>query len=232
MKRSPPPYILWLKDQWRKSRKENDLLKPKQPMFAFSAFTIEAMKLLEEEQYLQLKTKKEKDLLKPKQSMSAFFMFTNERRAALLAESKSVWEVAKIIGEEWKNMTEKQKRHEKIAKQNKEKYLEEMEAYKQRKEEESANLKKEEDEMMKIHKQEALQLLKKKEKIDDIMKKMKENRQKKKKIADPNKPKKPASSFLLFRSVILKYVINTYIYIPNKIKSKYQKFWSFHFYSQ
>ncbi|CAL5389623.1 unnamed protein product [Camellia sinensis] len=62
---------------------------------------------------------------------------------------------------------------------------------KQRKKEESANPKKEEDEMMKIHKQEALELLKKKEKT-------KENRQKKKKIADPNKLKKPASSFLLF----------------------------------
>ncbi|CAL5329095.1 unnamed protein product [Camellia sinensis] len=35
------------------------------------------------------------------------------------------------------------------------------------------------------------------------MKKMKENRQKKKKIADPNKPKKPASSFLLFRKNLL-----------------------------
>ncbi|KAI7992088.1 High mobility group B protein 13 [Camellia lanceoleosa] len=179
----------------------------------------EAMKLLEEEQkqrtamelldqYLQFKqeaekdnkkTKKEKDPLKPKQPMSAFFVFTNERRAALLAESKSVLEVAKITGEEWKSMTEKQKKpYEKIAKQNKEKYLEEMEAYKQRKEEESANLKKEENEMMKIHKQEALQLLKKKEKTDNIIKKTKENRQKKKKILDPNKPKKPASSFLLF----------------------------------
>ncbi|GMP50631.1 hypothetical protein CsSME_00017171 [Camellia sinensis var. sinensis] len=74
-------------------------------------------------------------------------------------------------------MTEKQKKpYEKIAKQNMEKYLEEMEAYKQRKEEGSANPKKEEGEMMKIHKQE----------------------KKKKKIADSNKPKKPASSFLLF----------------------------------
>ncbi|CAL5438252.1 unnamed protein product [Camellia sinensis] len=100
-----------------------------------------------------------------------------QRRAALLAESKSVWE---------------------IAKQNKEKYLEEMEAYKQRKEEESANLKKEEDEMMKIQKQEALQLLQKKEKTDNIIKKMKGNHQKKKKISDPNKLKKPTSSFLLF----------------------------------
>ncbi|CAL5329097.1 unnamed protein product [Camellia sinensis] len=61
--------------------------------------------------------------------------------------------VAKITGEEWKNMIEKQKSYEKIAKQNKEKYLKEIEAYKQRKEEEFANLKKEEDEM-KIHKQE------------------------------------------------------------------------------
>ncbi|KAI8016169.1 High mobility group B protein 13 [Camellia lanceoleosa] len=74
-----------------------------------------------------------------------------------------------------------------------EKYLEEMESYKQRKEEESANPKTEEDEMMKIHK-----LDKKKEKTDSIIKKTKENRQKKKRIVDPNKPKKPASSFLLF----------------------------------
>ncbi|CAL5388285.1 unnamed protein product [Camellia sinensis] len=153
-------------------------------MSASLAFTTDAMRLLEEEQFLQL-NKKEKDPLKPKQPMSAFFMFRNERRA----ESKSGWEV----NEEWNNMTEKQKKpYEKIAKQNMEKYLEEMEAYKQRKEEESGNPKKEENEMMKIHRQEALELLKNKEKT-------KENRQKKKKkkIADPNKPKKPASSFLV-----------------------------------
>ncbi|KAI8013537.1 High mobility group B protein 13 [Camellia lanceoleosa] len=138
-------------------------------MSASLAFSTDAMRLLEDEQFLQL-NKKEKDPLKPKQPMSAFFMFRNERRA----ESKCGWE---------------------IAKQNMEKYLEEMEAYKQRKEEGSANPKKEEDEMIKIHKQEALELLKKKEKT-------KENRQKKKKkIADPNKPKKPASSFLPFRCV-------------------------------
>ncbi|CAL5389638.1 unnamed protein product [Camellia sinensis] len=163
-----------------------DLYSPHQPMSASLAFTTDAMRLLEEEQFLQL-NKKEKDPLKPKQPMPAFFIFRNERRA----ESKCGWEVI----EEWNNMTEKQKKpYEKIAKQNMEKYLEEMEAYKQRKEEGSANPKKEEDEMMKIHKQEALELLKKKEKT-------KENRQKKKKIADPNKPKKPASSFLLFSGV-------------------------------
>ncbi|KAG5539567.1 hypothetical protein RHGRI_019934 [Rhododendron griersonianum] len=184
----------------------------------------EAMKLLEEEQkqrtamelleqYLQFKQeaeketkkkKKEKDPLKPKQPMSAFFVFANARRAALVAENKSVVEVAKITGEEWKNMTEKQKKpYEKITNKNKEKYAEEMEAYKQKKEEEAINLKKEDEEQMKIQKQEALQLLKKKEKAENIIKKTKENRQKKKqqkeeKNADPNKPKKPASSFILF----------------------------------
>ncbi|XVF51352.1 hypothetical protein PTKIN_Ptkin04bG0178300 [Pterospermum kingtungense] len=180
----------------------------------------EAMKLLEDEhkqktamelleQYLQFKqeaeketkkTKKEKDPLKPKQPMSAFFLFSNERRAALLAENKNVLEVAKIAGEEWKNMTEKQKRpYEEMAKKNKEKYMLEMEAYKQRKEEEALSLKKEEEEVMKLQKHEALQLLKKKEKTENIIKKTKEKRQKKKQQnSDPNKPKKPASSFLLF----------------------------------
>jgi hypothetical protein len=47
--------------------------------------------------------------LKPKHPVSAFFLFSNERRASLLAENKNVLEVAKIAGEEWKNMIEKQK---------------------------------------------------------------------------------------------------------------------------
>ncbi|XVE58018.1 hypothetical protein DITRI_Ditri04bG0136500 [Diplodiscus trichospermus] len=180
----------------------------------------EAMKLLEDEhkqktamelleQYLQFKqeaeketkkSKKERDPLKPKQPMSAFFLFSNERRAALLAESKNVLEVAKIAGEEWKNMTDEQRGpYEEMAKKNKETYLLEMEVYKQKKEEEALSLRKEEEEMMKLQKQEALQLLKKKEKTETIIKKTKEKRQKKKQQnSDPNKPKKPASSFLLF----------------------------------
>ncbi|KAK3000700.1 hypothetical protein RJ639_022461 [Escallonia herrerae] len=183
----------------------------------------EAMRLLEEEhklrtamelyeQYIQYqqdvekenkKTKKEKDPLKPKHPMSAYFLFSNERRAALLAENKNVLEVAKITGEEWKNMTEKQREpYEETAKKNKEQYMQEMEAYKQKKEEEAANLSREEEELMKLQKQEALQLLKKKEKTENIIKKTKEDLQKKrkeeKKVADPNKPKKPASSFVLF----------------------------------
>ncbi|KAI3798470.1 hypothetical protein L1987_33747 [Smallanthus sonchifolius] len=82
-----------------------------------------AMELLE--QYLQFKqeaekdgdnkkSKKEKDPLKPMRPESAYFLFMNERRVPLIAENKSVVEIAKITGEEWKNMTEKQKaRYEK-----------------------------------------------------------------------------------------------------------------------
>ncbi|XP_022136932.1 high mobility group B protein 13 [Momordica charantia] len=182
----------------------------------------EAMKLLEEEQkqktamelleqYLQFKgeaekenkKKKEKDPLKPKQPMSAFFLFSNERRATLLAENKNILEVAKLAGEEWKNMTEEQRvPYEEMAKKNRDKYTQEMEIYKQKKEEEAAILKKEEEEQMKLQKHEALMLLKKKEKNETIIKKTKEERQKKKKEGkknvDPNKPKKPASSYILF----------------------------------
>ena len=102
-----------------------------------------------------------------------------------------------------------------------------MEAYKQKKEEEAANLKKDGEEFMKLQKQEAMQLLKKKEKTETLIKvlldwrplwlitsnvycililaigmqKEKVSRQKKKseeKTVDPNKPKRPASSYLLF----------------------------------
>lgn len=98
-------------------------------------------------------------------------------------------------------MSEEQKApYDKMAKKNKEIYLEEMEGYKRTKEEEAMSQKKEEEELMKLHKQEALQLLKKKEKADHIIKKKKETTKNKKKNedVDPNKPKKPASSFFLF----------------------------------
>ncbi|KAL1326455.1 hypothetical protein HN51_036555 [Arachis hypogaea] len=182
----------------------------------------EALKLLEEdqkqkmamellEQYMQFrqeaekettkKNKKEKDPLKPKHPMSAYILFTNDRRAALVAENKSVVEVAKITGEEWKNMTEEQKRpYEEMANKKKEQYVQEMEAYKQRKHEEAANLMKEEEEHMKLQKQEALQLLKKKEKTEILIKKTKQKKKQNKedKNSDPNRPKRPPSSFLLF----------------------------------
>ncbi|KAK1378155.1 High mobility group B protein 6 [Heracleum sosnowskyi] len=184
----------------------------------------EAMKLLEEEQkqrtamelleqYMQFKeetendkkkkTKKEKDPLKPKHPVTAFFLFMNGRRADLVADKKNVLEVGKITGEEWKSMSEKEKApYEEMAKKNKEIYLKQMEAYKKKKDEEAASLQKEEEELSKLQKQEALQLLKKKEKTENLIKKTKEDRQKKqkaeKKIVDPNKPKRPASSFFLF----------------------------------
>ncbi|CAK9143191.1 unnamed protein product [Ilex paraguariensis] len=193
----------------------------------------EAMRLLEEdqkqrtamellEQYIQFKQeaekehkkKKEKDPLKPKHPMSAFFLFTSHRRAALLAENKNIMEISKITGEEWKNMSEKQKApYVEMAKKNKEQYTQDMELYKQKKDEEAVNLGREEEELMKLQKHEALQLLKKKEKTENIIKKTKENRQKKqqqkeeKKNADPNKPKRPASSFILFRSESLECII-------------------------
>ncbi|KAM0876088.1 hypothetical protein ACQ4PT_036413 [Festuca glaucescens] len=186
----------------------------------------EAMKLLKEEQmrwtakelleqYLKFrqeaeegdskkngkkKSKKEKDPSRPKQPMSAYFVYAQERRTALVAEKKNVPEIGKITGGEWKSMTEAQKSpYEEVARKQKEEYQKQMEVYKQNKLQESESLEKEEDEQKKILKHEALQLLKKKEKADNIIKKTKEKRLKKKQEnADPNRPKKPASSFLLF----------------------------------
>ncbi|KAG2657562.1 hypothetical protein PVAP13_1KG205300 [Panicum virgatum] len=188
----------------------------------------EAMKLLEEqqmqwtakellEQYLKFRqeaeegdggkkgkrknSKKDKDPSKPKQPMSAYFVYSQERRAALVAEKKNVPEIGKITGEEWKNMTEAQKApYQEVANKQKEEYHKQMEVYNQKKTEEAASLEKEEEEQKKIMKQEALELLKKKEKTVNIIKKTKEKRQmKKQENADPNRPKRPASSFILFR---------------------------------
>ncbi|CAF1968405.1 hypothetical protein HID58_075172 [Brassica napus] len=90
-----------------------------------------------------------------------------------------------------------------VEKKNKETYLEAMEEYKRTKEEEAISQKKEEDELMKLHKQEAPELLKKKEKTGNlIIKKKKETHKKKNKNVNPNKPKKLASSFFLFRKAL------------------------------
>ncbi|XP_043715182.1 high mobility group B protein 13-like isoform X2 [Telopea speciosissima] len=190
-----------------KEKRENEAMK----LFEEEQKQKTAMELLE--QYLQFKqeveketkkTRKEKDPLKPKQPLSAFFLFSKERRAALLQDNINILEIAKLAGEEWKNMAEEQRGpYEEMAKKQKEEYLREMEIYKQTKDEEAASLHKEEEEQMKIQKQEALQLLKKKEKAENIIKKTKENRLKKKKQkeeqnSDPKRPKKPASSFFLF----------------------------------
>ncbi|RVW45413.1 High mobility group B protein 13 [Vitis vinifera] len=126
----------------------------------------------EKEAYLQIvgKEKRENEALRlleeeQKQKTAMELLEQYLQRAALLAEDKNVLEITKIAGEEWKNMTEKQKRpYEEIAKKNKAKYQEEMKLYKQQKDEAAENLKKGKEEHMKIQKHEALQLLKNKEK--------------------------------------------------------------------
>uniref|UniRef100_A0A0D9VEF8 HMG box domain-containing protein n=1 Tax=Leersia perrieri TaxID=77586 RepID=A0A0D9VEF8_9ORYZ len=149
------------------------------------------------------KNKKDKDPSKPKQPMSAYFFYSQQRRAALVAEKKNVPEIGKITGEEWKGMTEAEKApFESAARKQKEEYQKQMEAWRQKKQEEAEEHEKEEQEQKKIMKQEAMQLLKKKEKTDNIIKKTKEQQQKQRKkkddAVDPNRPRKPASSFLMF----------------------------------
>ncbi|XP_031501589.1 high mobility group B protein 6-like [Nymphaea colorata] len=165
-----------------------------------------AMELLE--QYLQFKQDgdkeakkkgKEKDPLKPKKPLSSFFLYCNERRPSLVTQNNNVLEISKIVGEEWKNMTEEDRApYEEAAKKEKEQYSREMELYKQKKAEEEENIRRQEEENTKVQKQEALQLLKKKEKTEKIIKKVKATHKKKKENRDTNKPKKPPTSFLLF----------------------------------
>ncbi|GJT49377.1 high mobility group B protein 6-like protein [Tanacetum coccineum] len=98
-----------------------------------------------------MEARKEKDSLKLKRPESAYFLLMNERRDALVAESKSQVEIAKLTREEWKNMTKNQKAsYEIVAKQNK-KYTQEIKVYKQNKRE---------DELLQVLKHKALQLLK------------------------------------------------------------------------
>ncbi|CAH8283725.1 unnamed protein product [Eruca vesicaria subsp. sativa] len=53
-------------------------------------------------------TKKVKLPLKPKHPISTYLIYANERRTALREDNKSVIEVAKLMGEEWKNLSEEQ----------------------------------------------------------------------------------------------------------------------------
>ncbi|XP_028100386.1 DNA ligase 1-like, partial [Camellia sinensis] len=65
------PQIIWLKDQWRKSKKEKD----QQPMSPFSASTTEAVRVLEEEHHLQLQkvnSNREKELKKKDKKKKGF----------------------------------------------------------------------------------------------------------------------------------------------------------------
>ncbi|XP_028106185.1 high mobility group B protein 6-like [Camellia sinensis] len=170
-------------------------LSPHQPMSASLAFTIEARKLLEEKQFLQL-NKKEKDPSKPKQPMSPFFMFRNERRV----ESKSGWEVV----EKWNNMIEKQKKpYEKIAKQNMENWSPHQPM--------SASLAFTIEAMKLLEEEQFLQLnnLSPHQPMSaslafttEAMKLLEEEQflQLNKKEKDPLKPKQPMSAFFMFRN--------------------------------
>ncbi|CAL5334826.1 unnamed protein product [Camellia sinensis] len=87
------PQIIWLKDQWRKSKKEKD----QQPMSPFLAFTTEAMRLLEKE--------KKKDPLKQKTSMEEKTSMEARLRAKRAAVKRATAEARqhafqKVIAEE------------------------------------------------------------------------------------------------------------------------------------
>jgi upstream-binding transcription factor len=112
-------------------------------------------------------------------------------------------QIGKILGEEWKALTDaKRVPFEKIAATEKTRYAAELEAYKFSKAEESIAAEKELEEKVKLERVQALQLFKQKEKTDQAKKLMKDLTKEKKKAKeqaqDPNKPKKPLSSYLIF----------------------------------
>jgi upstream-binding transcription factor len=77
------------------------------------------------------KKRKEKDPLKPKHPTTAFFAFCNSRRPALLEAKTRIPEIGKILGEEWKALSDaKRVPFEKIAATEKTRYAAELEAYK------------------------------------------------------------------------------------------------------
>ncbi|CAM6119616.1 unnamed protein product [Calypogeia fissa] len=185
---------------------------------------VEAMKMYEEEhnkkvavefleQYLRFqsekedgdmkKKKKEKDPRKPKQPASAFFVFSNERRPNMLAENLRIPEIGKRLGEEWRALDENSReKYEKIAAEDKARYAAELESYKLKKADELEAAEEQSKEQTLIHKAQGMQLLKQREQIDQAKKTIKEEKLKKKRMkaeaVDPNKPKKPLTSYILF----------------------------------
>jgi hypothetical protein len=77
---------------------------------------------------------KQKDPNAPKRPLSAFFIFSQDERPKVKSQnaSLSVADVAKVIGEKWRSAPDDLKRrYEKAAKEAKERYEIEMQAYKQ-----------------------------------------------------------------------------------------------------
>jgi hypothetical protein len=79
------------------------------------------------------KRRRPKDPNAPKKPQSAYFLFANDRRPKLREThpDKKITDVAKMLGAEWKEMSEAEKKPwEELAKKNKEKHDKEMEEYK------------------------------------------------------------------------------------------------------
>ncbi|KAI7734580.1 hypothetical protein M8C21_009832, partial [Ambrosia artemisiifolia] len=85
------PFVVFLQSRlYIPPRIKNHVIELKTNASMFYSHSM-AMELLEQ---------KEKDPLKPKGPYSAYFLFMNQRRVALIAENKSVVEIAKVTGEE------------------------------------------------------------------------------------------------------------------------------------
>jgi len=77
---------------------------------------------------------KQKDPNAPKRPLSAFFIFSQDERPKVKLQNAtlSVADVAKVIGEKWRSAPDDiKRRYEKAAKEAKERYEIELQAYKQ-----------------------------------------------------------------------------------------------------
>lgn len=76
------------------------------------------------------KQKKMKDPNQPKKWMSSFMFFCQDKRAAMREENPEMRVRAKMLGEMWAKMEEKEKeKFEQMAKEDRERYEEEMKAF-------------------------------------------------------------------------------------------------------
>lgn len=78
--------------------------------------------------------KSQKDPNAPKRPLSTFFLFSQDERPKIKKDnpSLSVADIAKLIGERWRTISEDRKRHyEEKARQEKERYDREIAEYKQ-----------------------------------------------------------------------------------------------------
>lgn len=136
------------------------------------------------------KATKPKDPNAPKRALSSYFLFSNERRAVLQKKmpEKKLTELSKIISVEWKELDEaKKQKYAARAKKDKDKYDEELAAYKKTEDYEKFQQKLE---LWKAQQKEQ-------ETVDEdgsAVKKVSLPRKPK----DPNMPKRSASSYFLF----------------------------------